>query len=109
MLKPLGQRIICKDVTSENTKIGDIILPDSVKEQAAEVIAVGPGRVTNCGVRVPVDVKVGDRVMFDKWSRALIRVDGEELVSVSESDVMLVLEPEPEQKPKKAKAKKGGK
>lgn len=92
-LKPLSDRIIVKAVASEEKTAGGILLPDTAKEkpQQGEVIAVGPGARNEAGQLVALDVKVGDRVLFGKWSGTEVKIDGEDLLIMKESDIMGVI------------------
>ncbi|HHT02484.1 MAG TPA: co-chaperone GroES [Firmicutes bacterium] len=90
MLKPLGDRVIVKVITAEEKTKGGIVLPDTAKEkpQEGEVVAVGPGRVLDNGERLAPEVKVGDRVVFAKYSGTEVKVDGEDYLVVRESDIL---------------------
>jgi len=92
--RPLHDRILVKRVESEEKTKGGIIIPDTAKEkpQEGEVIAAGPGARDESGKLVALDVKVGDRILFGKWSGTEIKLDGEELLIMKESDVMGVVE-----------------
>ena len=92
--RPLHDRILVRRVESDERTKGGIIIPDTAKEkpQEGEVIATGPGARTEQGEIVALDVKVGDRVLFGKWSGTEIRLDGEDLLIMKESDVMGILE-----------------
>jgi len=92
--RPLHDRILVKRVESEEKTKGGIIIPDTAKEkpQEGEVIAAGPGARDESGKIVPLDVKVGDRVLFGKWSGTEIKLEGEDLLIMKESDVMGVVE-----------------
>ena len=92
--RPLHDRILVRRVESDERTKGGIIIPDTAKEkpQEGEVIATGPGARNEQGEIVALDVKVGDRVLFGKWSGTEIRLDGEDLLIMKESDVMGVLE-----------------
>jgi chaperonin GroES len=89
-LEPLGDRLVVKPIEREETTKSGIFLPDTVKEkpQEGEVIAVGPGRVTEEGKRIPMDVKKGDRVIYAKYGGAEIKIDEEELIILRESDIL---------------------
>ena len=93
-IRPLQDRIIVKRVEEEEKTKGGIIIPDTAKEKPSEgeVIAVGPGARDEDGTLVALDVKVGDRILFGKWSGTEIRLDGEDLLIMKESDVMGVIE-----------------
>jgi len=92
--RPLHDRIVVKRVDAEEKTKGGIIIPDTAKEkpQEGEVLAVGPGGRDESGKLIPLDVKVGDRILFGKWSGTDIKLDGEELLIMKESDVMGVVE-----------------
>ncbi|MFQ6122693.1 MAG: co-chaperone GroES [Dehalococcoidales bacterium] len=89
-LKPLGDRIVVKPIKREETTKGGIILPDTAKEkpQEGEVIAAGPGRLTDDGRRIEMEVKKGDKVMYAKYAGTEIKLDDEELLILRESDVL---------------------
>ena len=92
--RPLHDRVVVRRVESEAKSAGGIIIPDTAKEkpQEGEIIAVGPGARDEAGKLVPLDVKVGDRILFGKWSGTEVKIDGEELLIMKESDVMGVVE-----------------
>ena len=92
--RPLHDRVLVRRVTAEEKTAGGIIIPDTAKEkpQEGEVIAVGPGARDESGKVVPLDLKAGDRVLFGKWSGTEVKLDGEELLIMKESDIMGVLE-----------------
>ena len=92
--RPLHDRVLVRRIEAEEKTAGGIIIPDTAKEkpQEGEVIAVGPGGRDEAGKLVPPDVKVGDRILFGKWSGTEIKIDGEELLIMKESDVMGVVE-----------------
>jgi chaperonin GroES len=92
--RPLHDRIVVRRVSSEEKTKGGIIIPDTAKEkpQEGEVIAVGPGARNDQGQIVALDVKVGDRILFGKWSGTEIKIDGEELLIMKEADVMGIIE-----------------
>ena len=89
-LQPLADRVIIRPMAKEEVTKGGIILPDTAKEkpQEGEIIAVGPGRLTEEGKPIKMDVKVGDRVIFAKYAGTEIKVEGEELVILRESDIL---------------------
>ena len=91
--RPLHDRVVVRRVESEEKTKGGIIIPDTAKEkpQEGEIIAVGSGIRDESGKLVPLDVKAGDRVLFGKWSGTEIKLDGEDLLIMKESDVMGVL------------------
>ncbi|AIC26459.1 MULTISPECIES: co-chaperone GroES [Rhizobium] len=92
--RPLHDRILVRRVDSEEKTKGGIIIPDTAKEkpQEGEVIAVGPGARDDAGQVQPLDVKVGDRILFGKWSGTEIKINGEDLLIMKESDVMGIIE-----------------
>ena len=92
--RPLHDRVVVRRIEGEDKTKGGIIIPDTVKEkpQEGEVIAVGPGARDESGKLVPLDVKAGDRVLFGKWSGTEVKIDGEDLLIMKESDVMGVIE-----------------
>ena len=92
--RPLHDRIVVKRIEAEEKRAGGIIIPDTAKEkpQQGEVIAVGPGGRDETGKLIPIDLRVGDRVLFGKWSGTEVKLDGEEYLIMKESDVMGVLE-----------------
>ena len=102
--RPLHDRIVIKRIEAEAKSAGGIIIPDTVKEkpQQGEVVAVGPGGRDESGKLVPIDVKAGDRVLFGKWSGTEVKLDGEELLIMKESDIMGVLTDMPAAKKKAA-------
>ena len=91
--RPLHDRVVVKRIDAETKTKGGIIIPDSAKEkpQEGEVVGVGPGGRDEAGKLLPIDIKVGDRVLFGKWSGTEIKLDGEELLIMKESDIMGVL------------------
>ena len=92
--RPLHDRVVVRRIDAEEKTAGGIIIPDTAKEkpQQGEVIAVGPGGRDEKGKLVPLDVRVGDHVLFGKWSGTEVKIDGEELLVMKESDIMGVLE-----------------
>jgi chaperonin GroES len=92
--RPLHDRVVVRRLEQEEKTSGGIIIPDTAKEkpQEGEVIAVGPGARGEDGTLHPLDVKAGDRVLFGKWSGTEVKIDGEELIIMKESDVMGVIE-----------------
>jgi len=94
--RPLHDRVVVKRIDAEEKTAGGIIIPDTAKEkpQQGEVIAVGPGGRDENGKLVPIDVKVGDRILFGKWSGTEVKIDGVEYLIMKESDIMGVLEGE---------------
>jgi chaperonin GroES len=92
--RPLHDRVVVRRVEAEERTAGGIIIPDTVKEkpQQGEVVAVGPGGRDESGKLTPLDVKTGDRVLFGKWSGTEVKIDGEDLLIMKESDIMGVIE-----------------
>jgi chaperonin GroES len=92
--RPLHDRVVVRRLDAEEKTAGGIIIPDTAKEKPmeGEILAVGPGARDETGKLVPLDVKEGDRVLFGKWSGTEVRLDGEELLIMKESDVMGVIE-----------------
>ena len=92
--RPLHDRVVVKRIDAAEKTAGGIIIPDTAKEkpQQGEVIAAGPGGRDETGNLVPIDLKVGDRVLFGKWSGTEVKLDGAEYLIMKESDVMGVLE-----------------
>jgi chaperonin GroES len=91
--RPLHDRVVVKRIEAEEKSAGGIIIPDTAKEkpQQGQVTAVGPGGRDDSGKLIPIDVKVGDKVLFGKWSGTEVKLDGEELLIMKESDIMGVL------------------
>ena len=92
--RPLQDRLLIRRIEQEEKTTGGIIIPDTAKEKPmeGEVVAAGPGARSEDGKIRPLDVKVGDRVLFGKWSGAEIRLDGEDLMIMKESDLMGIIE-----------------
>jgi chaperonin GroES len=92
--RPLHDRVVVRRIEEDERTPGGIIIPDTAKEkpQQGEVIAVGPGARDEKGQVQPLDVKAGDRVLFGKWSGSEVKIDGEELLIMKESDILGVLE-----------------
>jgi len=92
--RPLGDRVLVRRVEEEQKTKGGIIIPDTAKEkpQEGEIIAVGPGARDDSGKIQPLDVKAGDRVLFGKWSGTEIKLEGEDLLIMKESDILGVVE-----------------
>jgi chaperonin GroES len=92
--RPLHDRVVVKRVDAETKSAGGIIIPDSAAEkpQQGEIIGVGPGARDETGKLVPLDVKKGDKVLFGKWSGTEVKIDGQELLIMKESDIMGVLD-----------------
>ena len=93
--RPLHDRVVVRRIAADEKTAGGIIIPDTAKEkpQEGEVIAVGPGARDEAGKIQPLDLKKGDRILFGKWSGTEVRIDGEDLLIMKESDVMGVVEP----------------
>ena len=92
--RPLHDRVVVKRIDAEEKTKGGIIIPDTAKEkpQEGEVVAVGAGTRDETGKLVPLDVKAGDRVLFGKWSGTEVKIDGQDLLIMKESDIMGVVE-----------------
>ena len=92
--RPLHDRIVVRRTEAEAKSVGGIIIPDTAKEkpQEGEVIAAGPGARNEAGQLQPLDLKVGDRILFGKWSGTEIKLNGEDLIIMKESDVMGVID-----------------
>ena len=92
--RPLHDRVVVRRIESEAKTAGGIIIPDTAKEkpQEGEIVAAGPGARDESGKLVPLDVKAGDRILFGKWSGTEVKIDGEDLIIMKESDVMGVVE-----------------
>ncbi|ROS76833.1 co-chaperone GroES [Cellulomonas sp. PhB143] len=92
-IKPLEDRIVVKALEAETTTASGLVIPDTAKEkpQEGEVLAVGPGRVDDNGNRVPVDVAVGDKVIYSKYGGTEVKYDGQELLVLSARDVLAVV------------------
>ncbi|EFU60327.1 MULTISPECIES: co-chaperone GroES [Actinomycetes] len=93
-IKPLEDRIVIRQVEAEQTTASGLVIPDTAKEkpQEGEVVAVGPGRVDDNGNRVPVDVKVGDTVIYSRYGGTEVKYDGQEFQILSSRDVLAVVE-----------------
>ena len=94
-LKPLGDRIVLKVIeTAEEKTARGIVLPDTAKEkpQQGEVLAVGPGRILDNGERIPMEVAVGDKVIYSKYAGTEVKIDGQELLVISERDILAKVE-----------------
>ena len=89
-VKPLGDRVLVQPVEQDEVKKGGIIIPDTAKEKPSqgEVISVGPGGRDEAGKIIPIDLQVGDRVLFGKWSGTEVKIDGVEYLIMKESDIM---------------------
>lgn len=92
--RPLGDRVLVRRVEEETKTKGGIIIPDTAKEkpQEGEVLSVGPGARDEDGKRVALDVSVGDRILFGKWSGTEVKVDGEDLIIMKESDILGIVD-----------------
>jgi chaperonin GroES len=101
--RPLHDRIVVKRITADEKTAGGIIIPDTAQEKPSqgEVLAVGPGGRDEAGKLIPIDIKVGDRVLFGKWSGTEVKIDGQDLLIMKESDIMGVID-EPAAKKKAA-------
>src|SRR5580693_8891484 len=93
--RPLGDRVLIRRVEEETKTKGGIIIPDNAKEkpQEGEVVAAGPGDRDDDGKRIPMDLKAGDRILFGKWSGSEVKIDGEDLLIMKQSDVLGILDP----------------
>jgi chaperonin GroES len=92
--RPLHDRVVVRRIEAEEKTTGGIIIPDTAKEKPmeGEVIAVGPGARNEQGQLVPLDVKQGDRILFGKWSGTEVKIDGEELLIMKETDIMGIVD-----------------
>jgi chaperonin GroES len=92
-LKPLGDRVVVRKLDAEEKTAGGIVLPDTAKEkpQQGEVLAVGPGKFDDKGVRQPMEVKVGDKVLFAKYSGTEVKIEGIEYLILSERDILAII------------------
>ena len=102
--RPLHDRVVVRRIDAEDKSAGGIIIPDTAKEKPSqgEVVAVGTGGRDEAGKLIPIDVKSGDRVLFGKWSGTEVKLDGQELLIMKESDIMGVLTDLPAAKKKAA-------
>ncbi len=102
--RPLHDRVVVKRIDAEAKTSGGIIIPDTAKEkpQEGQVVAVGPGGRDEAGKLIPIDLKVGDKVLFGKWSGTEVKIDGQDLLIMKESDIMGVLDGVPAAKKKAA-------
>jgi chaperonin GroES len=102
--RPLHDRVLLRRVDEEAQTAGGIIIPDTAKEKPmeGEILAVGPGSLNEKGERIPLDVKVGDHVLFGKWSGTETKIDGEELSIMKESDIIGIIESEGAKSARKA-------
>ena len=91
--RPLHDRVVVRRLDAEEKTAGGIIIPDTAKEKPmeGEVIAAGPGARNEAGALVPLDVKTGDRILFGKWSGTEVKLDGEDLLIMKESDIMGII------------------
>ena len=92
--RPLHDRVVVKRINAENKSAGGIIIPDTAQEKPSqgEIIAVGPGGRDEAGKLIPIDLKTGDKVLFGKWSGTEVKIDGQDLLIMKESDVMGIIE-----------------
>jgi chaperonin GroES len=92
--RPLHDRVVVRRIDAEQKTQGGIIIPDTAQEkpQEGEVVSAGPGALNERGERVPMELKAGDRVLFGKWSGTEVRIDGQDLLIMKESDIMGVIE-----------------
>ena len=92
--RPLHDRVVVRRLNAEEKTAGGIIIPDTAKEKPmeGEIVAAGPGARNEAGALVALDVKAGDRILFGKWSGAEVKIDGEELLIMKESDIMGIIE-----------------
>ena len=92
--RPLHDRVVIRRVEAEEKTLGGIIIPDTAKEKPmeGEVVAVGPGARDESGKVQPLDVKIGDRVLFGKWSGTEVKLDGEDLIIMKEADIMGIVD-----------------
>ena len=102
--RPLHDRVVVRRIEAEEKTKGGIIIPDTAKEKPSEgeVISVGPGGRDEAGKLIPIDLKTGDKVLFGKWSGTEVRIDGEDLLIMKESDIMGIVEGTPASKRKAA-------
>ena len=92
--RPLHDRVVVRRIEAEEKSSGGIIIPDTAKEKPSqgEVIAVGPGGRDESGKLIPIDLKAGDRVLFGKWSGTEVKIDGQELLIMKETDIMGIID-----------------
>ena len=92
--RPLHDRVVVKRIDAEQKSAGGIIIPDTAKEKPSqgEVVAVGPGARDEAGKLIPIDIEVGDRVLFGKWSGTEVKIDGQDLLIMKESDIMGIID-----------------
>ena len=95
--RPLHDRVVVKRIDAEDKSAGGIIIPDTAKEKPSqgEVVGVGPGGRDDNGKLIPIDIKVGERVLFGKWSGTEVKIDGQDLLIMKESDIMGVIDEHP--------------
>ncbi len=93
-VRPLHDRVVVRRIEEDQKSPGGVIIPDTAKEKPSqgEIVAVGPGARNEQGALVPLEVKVGDRVLFGKWSGTEVKLDGEELLIMKESDIFAIVE-----------------
>lgn len=93
-IKPLEDRIVIKQGAAEETTVSGLVIPDSAKEkpQEGEVVAIGPGRVSDTGTRIPLDVQLGDVVLYSKYGGTEVKVAGDEYIVLSARDILAVIE-----------------
>jgi len=93
-LKPLGDRLVVKPIEQDDVTVGGIMLPDTAKEkpQKGEILAAGPGARNDAGERIELDVKVGDTVLYAKYAGTEIKLDGEKVLVLRESDILAIVE-----------------
>ncbi|MEO0198387.1 MAG: co-chaperone GroES [candidate division WOR-3 bacterium] len=93
-LRPLADRVVIKRIEEEEVRKGGIIIPDTAKEkpQKGEVVAVGPGRLDEKGNRIPMEVKVGDKVLFSKYAGTEVKIGDEEFLVMREDDILCIIE-----------------
>jgi chaperonin GroES len=98
--RPLHDRVVVRRITAEEKTAGGIIIPDTAKEKPmeGEIVAAGPGARNEAGALVPLEVKAGDRVLFGKWSGTEVKIDGEDLLIMKESDILGIVEAPAEKK-----------
>ncbi|MFZ0103619.1 MAG: co-chaperone GroES [Pseudolabrys sp.] len=92
--RPLHDRVVIERIDADTKSAGGILIPDSAQEKPSQgqIVAVGPGGRDEAGKLIPIDLKTGDRVLFGKWSGTEVKIDGEDLLIMKESDIMGVLE-----------------
>jgi chaperonin GroES len=92
-LKPLGDRVVVEHVEQADKSAGGVFLPDTAKEkpQEGKVLAIGSGRTLDNGTKVPMEVKVGDRILYSKYSGSEVKIEGKEYLIISEKDVLAIL------------------